>query len=87
MEFLRKRKSDDLMIKLIPVVMATVTRECIYAPSRLRKPMVISYEEFLKKYAEYAHSIQVSFEPDGKSNPQLVTAYGHGLDCWYIIEG
>lgn len=28
----------------------------------------------------------VSFEKDGISNPQRVTAYGWGWDCWYIIR-
>jgi hypothetical protein len=73
-------------MKLQPIVMVTPTRECIYAPNRLELPREIPEREFVEKYADHPIMILVSFEPDGKSNPQQVTAYGHGLDCWYILS-
>lgn len=70
---------------LIPVVMVRPSRECIYTPSRLSNPKEISKAAFLEKYADYPRSMLVSFEADGFSNPKTVTAYGRGLDCWWIV--
>jgi len=72
-------------ITMQPIAMIRPTRECIYAPCRLSPVREISNAEFLEKFADRPHVIQVSFEPDGVSNPQPVTAYGFGLSCWYII--
>jgi hypothetical protein len=74
-------------VTLQPITMVIPTREAIYAPSRLKQPKVISDTEFLARYADHPRPILVSFEQDGKSNPQTVTAYGYGLDCWYIVAG
>lgn len=73
-------------VTLQPIAMVTPTKECIYAPSRIKQSKVIPYTEFLEKYADNFKLIKVSFEPDGKSNPQSITAYGFGLDCWYIVQ-
>lgn len=88
MELKQQLKTTTEAIKTItlqPIAMVTPTREGIYAPSRLKQPKTIDYQEFLKKYADYSRPIPVSFAADGKSNPQIVTAYGFGLDCWYIV--
>lgn len=79
-------RQSDVNITLQPIAIVAFTTEIIYAPSRLRKPKTMSYQDFLR-YADYGLGIQVSFEPDGKSNPQNITAYGVGCDCWYIIGG
>jgi hypothetical protein len=68
------------------LAMVRPNAECIYAPSRITKDRTIGEREFLMRYADYARVIYVSFERDGVSNPQPVTAYGRGLDCWYIVQ-
>lgn len=68
-------------VTLQPVAMITPTKEDIYAPSRIQQPKTIPYIEFLRKYADSPKLIKVSFDPDGKSNPQSITAYGFG----YIV--
>ena len=73
------------IVRLQPISMIRPTRENIYAPCRLRKIKEIGQVEFLANYADHACTIQVSFEEDGISNPQPITAYGSGLDCWYIV--
>jgi|GEM_PF-1105235 len=73
-------------ITLQPIAMITPNQQGIYAPSRLEQPKTIDYKQFLKKYADHPRPIKVSFEPDGKSLPQVITAYGFGLDCWYIVS-
>lgn len=73
------------MPELQPIAMVRVTRGCIYAPSRLRPAKHISESDFLAHYADHARPVLVSFEADGVSNPRRVTAYGRGLDCWYIV--
>ena len=55
----------------------------IYAPSRQSLPKKISVGDFEKNTSV---NIQVSFSRDGISNPQTMTAYGYGLDCWYLAE-
>lgn len=72
-------------VTLQPIAMVTPTKEGIYAPSRVSQSKTIDYEEFLEKYADHCKTIRVSFAADGKSNPETVTAYGFGLDCWYIV--
>jgi len=76
---------DTRTVTLQPIAMLTPTRECIYAPSGLRPPETISYRKFLTQLADRPISIMVSFEPDHKSNPQAITAYGFGCSCWYIV--
>lgn len=73
-------------VTLQPLAMVTPTRKGIYAPSRIGKKRIITQVEFLIEFADNPRPLKVSFEPDGKSNPQIVTAYGNGLDCWYIVE-
>lgn len=73
------------MITLTRIAMVVPTAQGIYAPSRIDKPRQITEAEFMTRYADQPHIIQVSFEPDGKSNPQPITAYGFGLDCWWIV--
>ena len=70
-------------VRLQPISMIRPTRENIYTP--LRKIKEIGQVEFLANYADHACTIQVSFEEDGISNPHSITAYGFGLDCWYIV--
>jgi hypothetical protein len=70
---------------LQPIAMVKPTRDCVYTPSRLRQERTIPYAAFLRQYADTARVILVSFDEDGISDPQPVTAYGRGLDCWYIV--
>lgn len=72
-------------VTLTPLAMVTPNGQGVYAPSRLRQPKEIEYK-FIKRYADHPRRILVSFEPDGVSNPQVMTAYGFGLDCWYLAE-
>lgn len=60
--------------KLTPVVMVTPTTESIYAPTNLASPIEVSESEF-EAMATTAHDIQVSFNPDGKSDPENTTVY------------
>lgn len=70
--------------KLTPLAMRVPNSRGVYAPSRLSKPKVIDFLTFMLNY----NSIEalVSFENDGLSNPEKTTAYGYGLDCWYLAE-
>jgi len=72
-------------IKLQPVAMRVPTSNFVYAISKLEKPQTLPMEKFLNRYADHSRQILVSFDEDGYSNPVGVTAYGLGLDCWYII--
>jgi len=74
------------MITLQPIAMVVFNSLGIYAPSRLRKQKKLMQQEFLEKFADHPISIQVSFEADGISNPQTLTAYGYGLDCLYVVQ-
>jgi len=65
-------------IALIQIAMVTPTKECTYAPSKIRPNVEVSQEDFLSQYADTAQAISVSFEQDGKSNATLTTAYTKG---------
>ncbi|MCP4083183.1 MAG: hypothetical protein GY743_23420 [Planctomycetaceae bacterium] len=62
-------------IFLKPIAMVVPTEECIYAPSRIQAKFAVSRQQFRKEYAGNAHTVQVSFEPDGKSNPRNIPSY------------
>lgn len=71
----------EQMITLIRIAMVRPNAG-VYAPGPQRQ---ITEDEFVDRYADHAHVIRVSFEPDGISNPQPVTAYGFG-SVWWIAE-
>lgn len=73
----------EQMITLIRIAMVRPNAG-VYAPGPQRQ---ITEDEFMVRYADNPHVVQVSFEPDGVSNPQPVTAYGFGFDCWWIVTG
>jgi hypothetical protein len=75
---------------LQPVTMRIPNRYSIYSPSRLKPKIAVSYEEFLSQYAKYPRGIHICFDviptPDAiLQRTKLITAYGFGLDCWYIV--
>ncbi len=78
--------TQEKTVTLQPIAMVIPTKQGIYASSRIEQKKTIPYREFLTNFADNPRSILVSFATDGKSNPQLTTAYGKGLDCWYIID-
>lgn len=73
----------DRTVTLKPIAMIVPNKEGIYTSNKLEKPKVISQTEFLLKYSDHPKPIKVS--EDGKNNWQIITAYGYGLDCWYIL--
>lgn len=75
------------MITLTRIAMIRPNSTGIYSPSRIDRARQITEAEFMVRYADNPHVIQVSFETDGVSNPQPVTAYGFGFDCWWIVTG
>lgn len=71
------------MKRLIPLAMRRPTKNFVYGKSKYRPEKTITDAEF----AGYgANEMLVSLEDDGVSNPQQVTAYGRGLDAWYLAE-
>ena len=70
-------------MKLLPLAMRVPNRDGIYAPSKLESEKKLSISEF-EKYSGV--EVKVSFDRDGISNPQTMTAYGFGLDCWYLAR-
>lgn len=75
------------MITLIPVAMVCFNDQEIYAPSRLKRCKQVTYQKFLKRYADHPINLFVSFEKDGFSNPQKITVFSFGLDgTWMIGE-
>jgi hypothetical protein len=70
------------MITLQPIAMLTPNSAFVYQPSRVSPVKEVSESEFLQCYADGAMALRVSM--DGK-HVEIVTAYGGGLDCWYVI--
>jgi hypothetical protein len=82
----------DGIVMLQPVAMRFPNRYSIYSPSRLSPPKAVSYVEFLERYANQPIGIRICF--DEMPSPatildrsELLTGYGFGLDCWYIVIG
>lgn len=57
-------------VTLIPIAMVTPTKECIYAPSRIRPSIEVNEGEYTQ-----VQDIPVSFAPDGKSDAVAVPTY------------
>ena len=72
------------MITLQPIAMIIPTRACIYAPSRLRQTRQVTRGELTRFTRK---PVMVSFEADGRSRPQMVTAYGRRWAGWWIVKG
>lgn len=82
--------SREGTIVLQPLAMRFPNRHGIYSPSKLEPTKELSYDEFLARYADYPRKVRVCFDEAPSSttlrqNSELVTAYGVGLDCWYIV--
>lgn len=77
--------ATEKTVTLQPLAMVIPTREGIYAPSRIRPKKVVGLAEFMAKFADHPRPVLVSFAPDGKSHSRRITAYGFGLDCWYLV--
>lgn len=73
------------MPTLQPLAMIAPSTRAIYAPSRLQPTKTITAAEFLESYADHSRVILVSNAADGVSDPQRMTAYGFGWDCWYVV--
>lgn len=69
--------------KLLPLAMRVPNSKGIYTLSELENIKELSISEFERYNGK---DINVSLEQDGISNPQKMTAYGYGLDCWYLVE-
>lgn len=69
---------------LIPLAMITPTEACIYAPSRIKKPVTVPKRDIELNLSSL--SLWVSFSPDGKSNPRYVKAYGGMGSYWFLLD-
>lgn len=56
----------------------------VYKDSKLTPNQTISTESFLTRYADRPHTIKYS-STGNKRKWKSVTAYGYGLDCWWIV--
>ncbi|UCG12285.1 MAG: hypothetical protein JSU72_17585 [Deltaproteobacteria bacterium] len=75
---------------LQPIAMRIPNSHGVYSPSQLRPQKAVSYEEFLARYANHPRGMRVCFDeiPTPTTiieRSELVTAYGFGLDCWYVV--
>jgi hypothetical protein len=75
---------------LQPVAMRIPNSHGVYSPSQLKPLRIVSYEEFLTLYATHPRGIRVCFDESPTlttilEQSELLTAYGLGLDCWYVV--
>jgi hypothetical protein len=89
-ELVEKSLSEDGTMILQPITMSIPNSCGVYSPSKLRSKKEISCEEFLTQYAHYSREIRVCFveniTPETLlQKSEFVTAYGFGLNCWYIV--
>lgn len=83
-------RPKERVVILQPVAIRIPNSHNVYSPSQLKPQKVLSYEEFLACYADRPKEIRVCFDEIPSlatiyEKSELVTAYGFGLDCWYII--
>ena len=72
------------LVTVVPVAMVVPNGKGIYAPSWVRQSFPTASQN-IDAVRNYSRTILVSFDEDGVSNPQPITAYGHGWSCWYIV--
>lgn len=87
-----KIRPQNGIVILQPVAMRIPNSHGVYSPSKLRSKKAMSYEEFLARYANHPRAIRICFDETPSSatifeRSESITAYGLGLDCWYIITG
>jgi hypothetical protein len=85
-----KNQVTEKIVILQPITMKIPNKYGIYSPSKLSPQKEINYSEFLSKYADRPKKIRVCFDeapsPDTiLQRSEFITAYGYGLDCWYIV--
>jgi hypothetical protein len=90
-EIVTKTQPAERVVILQPIAMRVPNRYGIYSPSKLKPKREISYREFLSCYADHSRKIRVCFDETPSASTifqrsELITAYGSGLDCWYIVE-
>ena len=68
-------------ITLIPLAMIVPTEQCIYAPSRITKPMTITLKDWLH-FKEIP--LWISLAEDGKSDPKRRMCYGGKGHYWLL---
>ncbi len=80
------------MITLQPLTMRIFNSQGIYFLSKLNPKKTVSYQEFLLRYADHPLKMRVCLDEKPSFTTMLqksefVTAYGFGLDCYYIVVG
>lgn len=83
--------SEQRIVILQPIAMRIPNRHGVYSLDKLRPKKEINYREFLTEYSDQPRKIRVCFNEVLSPSTilqqsEFVTAYGYGLDCWYIIE-
>ena len=80
----------DGQVILQPLAMRIPNIHGVYSPSELSPKKTLSDKEFSSHYANYSISMRVCFDESQSpeelmQRSEIVTAYGFGLDCWYIV--
>jgi hypothetical protein len=83
-----RHKGGTVILK--PLAMRIPNSHGIYSLSQLSPQRVVSEDEFLLRYADHARRVRVCLDEIPSSTTifersQLITVYGFGLDCWYIV--
>ncbi|MCK6628332.1 MAG: hypothetical protein L6R45_24540 [Anaerolineae bacterium] len=86
-----RTNSEQKVVVLQPIAMKIPNRHGIYSLNKLKPKKEINYGEFLTEYSDRPRKIRVCFNEVLSPSTilqqsEFVTAYGYGLDCWYIIE-
>jgi hypothetical protein len=89
-EIINEIPSKRGMVILKPITMRIPNTYNVYSPSKLRSQKVVPYEEFLDQFANQPLGIRFCIDDPPCASTifersKLTTAYGFGLDCWYII--
>lgn len=89
-ETIDKTFSNKGMVILQPVAMRIPNPHNVYSLSKLRLQKTVTYNEFLSHYANHPQGIRICFDDELNSTTifeksKMITAYGFGLDCWYIV--
>jgi hypothetical protein len=82
-------ESESLVVLLHPIAIRIPNKYFVYSLSKSREQKKLHYKEFIEKYAGRARKIRVCFDETATPTSVLhksvfVTAYGLGLDSWYI---
>lgn len=74
--------SKESIVKITPLAMTVPNEGGVYSISKIMQSESLTLPEFNKRFRGYNKKIKIG----NLNNWEYKTAFGYGLDCWYLAE-